>query len=182
MTSFIALLRGVNVGGHAKVAMSDLRGLLEDLGFGDVRTLLQSGNAVFSSDTRASAKLEAQLEKAAEARLGLRPDFFVRSADEWGKIIAENPFGDEARRDPSHVLMMALKSAPDASAVAALQAAVAGPEIIRGHGRELYVTYPAGIGRSKLTSAVIEKKLGTRGTARNWNTVLKLDALARTRT
>lgn len=182
MRTFIALLRGVNVGGQAKVAMSDLRGLLEDLGFGDVRTLLQSGNAVFSGDVRASAKLEVRLEEEAPGRFGLRPYFFVRTADEWADIVAKNPFADEARRDPALLVVMALKTKPDPTAVAALQAAVSGPELIRAHGRELYVTYPAGQGRSKLTNAVIEKKLATRGTARNWNTVLKLDALARART
>jgi uncharacterized protein (DUF1697 family) len=106
----------------------------------------------------------------------------VRSADEWADIVAKNPFADEARRDPAHLVVVALKTKPGASALAALQAAVSGPELIRAHGRELYVRYPAGQGRSKLTNAVIEKKLATRGTARNWNTALKLDALARART
>jgi uncharacterized protein (DUF1697 family) len=179
MSTFVALLRGINVGGQAKVSMADLRGLLEDLGFADVRTVLQSGNAVFSSPARASAKLEALLEEEAPARLGVQPAFFVRSADEWAKIVAANPFAEEAKRDPGRLVMMALKTAPSAPAVAALQAAVSGPEIIRAHGRELYITYPDGQGRSKLTNAVIEKKLATRGTARNWNTVLKLEALAK---
>ena len=180
MTAYIALLRGVNVGGHALVSMSYLRVLLEELGFGSVRTLLQSGNAVFTSKARASAKLETQLEKEVEARIGRHTEVLVRSAGEWEKIVAANPFEDEAKHDPGRLLVMALKSAPSASAVAALQAAVAGPEVVRAHGKELYVSYPDGVGRSKLTNAVIEKKLGTRGTARNWNTVLKLDALART--
>jgi uncharacterized protein (DUF1697 family) len=180
MTVQIALLRGVNVGGHAMVSMAELRGMLEELGFGGAKTLLQSGNAVFTSSARSSAKLETQLEEELEARLGRRTDFFVRSIEEWEKIIAANPFRAEAEHDPGHLHLIALKSAPEASAVAALQAAVTGPEVVRAAGKQLYVTYPDGAGRSKLTNAVIEKKLGTRGTARNWNTVLKLDALART--
>ena len=180
MTVYIALLRGVNVGGNAMVSMTELRGMLDELGLRGAKTLLQSGNAVFVSSARSSAKLETQLEGETQARLGLRTQYFVRTAEEWGKIVAANPFRTEAERDPGHLHVMALKSAPEASAVAALQAAVTGREVVRADGKQLYVTYPDGAGRSKLTNAVIEKKLGTRATGRNWNTVLKLDALART--
>ncbi|MFI5267588.1 MAG: DUF1697 domain-containing protein, partial [Chloroflexota bacterium] len=117
------------------------------------------------------------LEEAAK-RLDLRTDFFVRSVDEWAGVIAGNPFLDEAERDPSHLVVLFLKAAPDASAVEALRAAVVGPEVIRAERRQLYITYPEGIGRSKLTNTLIERKLGTRGTGRNWNTVLKLKELA----
>ena len=95
------------------------------------------------------------------------------------EIIAGNPFRDEAARDPSHLVVMVFKDDVIPSRVDALRAAVAGPEVIRAGGRHAYITYPNGIGRSRLTSVLIEKTLGTRGTARNWNTVLKLDALAR---
>ena len=174
----IALLRGINVGGHATVAMADLRELLTALGFRDVRTLLQSGNAVFSGGKRDAAALESQLEKETSKRLGLRPAFLVRSADEWADVIARNPFPNEAKHDPGHLIVMFLKSTPAASAVEALRAAVTGPEVIHAGARHLYITYPDGMGRSKLTGTSIEKKLGTIGTARNWNTVLKLAALA----
>ncbi len=112
-------------------------------------------------------------------RFDLRIDILIRSAAEWAAVIAVNPFPDEAERDPSHLLVTFLKTAPEAAAVDALRAAVSGPEVVRADGRQLYVVYPAGIGRSKLTHASIESKLRTRGTSRNWNTVLKLDALAR---
>jgi uncharacterized protein (DUF1697 family) len=173
------LLRGINVGGHAKVSMSDLRDVVAALGFKGARTLLQSGNLVFSGGARKGAELESLLEKATLGRLNVRTDFFVRTADEWAGIIARNPFSDEAARDPSHLVVMALKGVPTASAVEALRSAVNGPEVIRAAGRQLYVTYPAGIGRSRLNGTLIEAKLGTRATGRNWNTVLKLDALAR---
>ncbi len=179
MSVHVALLRGINVGGHALVAMADLRALLAELGFGDARTLLQSGNAVFSGRARSGAALETRLEDEAAKRFGgVRPAFFLRSVDEWADMIARNPFPVEARRDPARLVAMFLKAAPVASAVEALRASVAGREVIRVGTRHLYITYPDGQGRSKLTGALIEKKLGIAGTARNWNTVLKLAELA----
>jgi uncharacterized protein (DUF1697 family) len=103
----------------------------------------------------------------------------LRAADEWAAVVAGNPFPEMAARDPSHFLVMFLKRAPAAAAIEALQAAVPGREVIRADGRHAYVTYPDGMGRSRLTTNLIESKLGTRGTGRNWNTVLKLAALSR---
>ena len=177
MSLHIALLRGINVGGHAMLAMADLRELLNTLGFRDARTLLQSGNVVFSGGARGGAPLEAQLEKETLKRLGLRTAYLVRSVDEWADVIARNPFPGEAKRDPGHLVVMFLKAAPEADAVGALSAGISGREVIRADGRHLYITYPDGQGRSKLTGTLIEKKLGTIGTARNWNTVLKVAAL-----
>jgi uncharacterized protein (DUF1697 family) len=178
MTTLIALLRAVNLPGHKPVAMSDLREFAAELGFADVRSILQSGNLVFRSQTRSCARLERTLETEAENHLGLKTDFFVRTAEEWQAVIARNPFREEARRDPSHLLVMSLKDAPEAGAVKALQAAIKGREVVRADGRQAYIVYPDGIGRSKLTSVLIEAKLGTRGTGRNWNTVSKLGVLA----
>lgn len=160
------------------MAMADLRDLLTKLGFADARSLLQSGNLVFRSDRRNPAQLERLLEAEAEKRLGLQTDFFVRSAEEWKELVARNPFRKEAERDPGHLVVLFLKDAPPLEAVKALQAAIKGPEVVRAEGRQAYVVYPIGIGRSRLTHTLIEKKLGTRGTGRNWNTVLKLGALA----
>jgi uncharacterized protein (DUF1697 family) len=178
MTTHIALIRGINVGGHKLVAMSALRDLLTGLGFVDARSLLQSGNLVFRSTAKTGADLERVLELGAAKRLDLHADFVVRTPKEWTPVIARNPFPDKAKHDPSHLLVMFLKSAASAKAVAALQAAITGEEIVHGDGRHLYIVYPAGVGRSRLTNTFIEKTLGVRGTARNWNTVLKLAALA----
>jgi uncharacterized protein (DUF1697 family) len=177
MTIHVALVRGINVGGHKPVAMADLRDLFTRLGFADAQSLLQSGNLVFRSTARAGGPLERLLEAEARKRLGLQADFFVRSAKEWSAIVAHNPFRREAERDPGHLLVMVLKDAPDPKNVKALQAAITGPEIVRAVGRQAYITYPDGVGRSRLTNALIEKTLGTRGTGRNWNTVIKLEAL-----
>ena len=178
MTIYIALIRGINVGGHKAVAMSDLRDLLAGVGFDGARSLLQSGNLIFRSDAQTGAGLERLLETEAGKRMGLHADFFIRSAKEWREVVARNPFRKEAERDPGHLVVMFLKAAPKANDVKEVQAAIVGPEIVRADGRHLYIVYPAGIGKSRLTNAVIEKKLGIRGTARNWNTVLKLNALA----
>jgi uncharacterized protein (DUF1697 family) len=177
LTTHVALLRAINVGGRKPVAMADLRDLLAGLGFADGRSLLQSGNLVFRS-SRSGAPLERLLEAEAETRLGLETDFFVRTAAEWEEIMAHNPFPREAERDPSHLLTLFLKDATGPAALKALQAAITGPEVVRAWGRQAYIVYPDGIGRSRLTNALIERKLGTRATGRNWNTVLKLGALA----
>jgi uncharacterized protein (DUF1697 family) len=177
LTIHIGLLRAVNLAGHNNVSMADLRGLLTELGLKDGRSLLQSGNLVFLSDVRTSTELESLLEHAAEKRLGLRTDFFVRTAAEWKAIIADNPFPEEAERDPSHLLVMFLRKTPNRENVTALQRAITGREALRTKGPHAYMIYPDGIGRSRLTNALIEKMLGTRGTGRNWNTVLKLGAL-----
>src|SRR5207249_1907885 len=100
-------------------------------------------------------------------------------AEEWDEVVAGNPFRDEAKRDPSRLLVMFMKGAPDARSVKALQAAIDGPELVRASGRHAYIVYPTGIGRSRLTGALVEKTLGGRGTLRNWNTVLKLREAAR---
>ncbi len=159
--------------------MSDLRDLLTKLGFEDVQSLLQSGNLVFKTDGGTGASLEANLETETLKGLGLKTAFFVRTAREMDAIIAGNPFPAEAKRDPSHLLVVFLKEAPKANAIEALRAAINGPELVQANGRQAYIVYPAGIGRSRLTNAVIEAKLSTQGTGRNWNTVLKLTAFAK---
>jgi len=175
--SRIALLRAVNLAGVNVVGMADLREFMTSLGLENVTTLLQSGNVVFRSDAAAD-RLEQQLERASEKRFGARIEFFVRTAAEWKAMIAANPFPQEAKADPAHLIAGVLKTAPTAAMVKALQEAIKGREVVRAKGRCAYIVYPDGIGRSKLTSALIEKTLGTRGTGRNWNTVLKLAALA----
>jgi uncharacterized protein (DUF1697 family) len=178
MPMHIALLRGINVGGRNMIAMSDLRNFLGALGFVGAKSLLQSGNLVFESK-RTGAALERLLEAETKKRLDVSVDYFVRSAAEWEIIISRNPFPGEALLDPSHLLVMLLKNEPEAADAEALQAALKGPETVRADGKQLYMVYPEGIARSKLTNTLIEKKLKSRGTARNWNTVLKLAALTR---
>ena len=172
--TYIGLLRAVNLAGYNKVGMADLRDLIAGLGFEDVQTLLQSGNVVFRGPTRTTGDLERLIESEAEKRLRLATDVLVRSEKEWGVLIAANPFPKEAVSDPSHLLAVVLKDRLARDREKTLQQAITGREVVRVEGRCAYIVYPDGIGRSRLTSALIEKHLGTRGTARNWNTVLKL--------
>jgi len=171
---FVGLLRGINVGGNKAVSMAALRELMEGMGFCDVKTLLQSGNVVFSDATQAAEKLERQVETALTKKLAVEADVLIRTADDWSKLIDANPFQAMAESDPSHLVLVCLKSSPTSDAVQALRAAIKGREEIQVIGRELYVTYVEGIGTSKLTNTVIEKHLRIRGTGRNWNTVLKI--------
>jgi uncharacterized protein (DUF1697 family) len=168
MPVYIVLLRGINVGGNKKVAMSDLRDLAARLGFDDAKTILQSGNLVI----RGKKKATSAIEKVFRANLDC--EVFVRTVDEWKAIVANNPFTKEAKDDPGHALVMCLRDVPDSRAVQALRAAIVGREVVEVRGREAYFVYPDGVGTSKLTHALIEKKLGVQGTARNWNTTVKL--------
>ena len=167
----------MNLGAHGKVAMTDLRRLLDDLGMENPRTLLQTGNLVFQSPSAVESELETLLETETHRRLGLRTDFLARGIKEWTSVIVGNPFPQQAEQDPSHLVVVFLKCTPGDDSVRDL-AANSMPEQVSAWGRHLFATYPEGIGRSRLTMALIERKLGCRGTARNWNTVLKLAALA----
>jgi uncharacterized protein (DUF1697 family) len=176
MTVHIALLRAVNLAGSSSVAMSDLRSVMAGLGF-EAKTLLQSGNLVFDAGAQKAAALERLIETELAEKLSLKTEIFVRSRKEWRALIAANPFPKEAQADPGHLVLIALRDKAKPADVKALQAAIKGRETVAAAGRVLYAVYPDGIGRSKLTMAAIEKALGTRGTGRNWNTVLKIAAL-----
>jgi len=177
MTQFVALLRAVNVAGRS-VAMADVRALLGELRFTGIQTLLQSGNVIFRASSGGSApqagSLEKKLEKELARAFGLDIDVFVRSADDIAAVLARNSFSAEAASDPGRLVVFFMNEAPLAAAVAAAQSAIAGRETMRADGKHLYVYYPDGQGTTKLTNAVLERRLGVRGTARNWNTVRRI--------
>jgi uncharacterized protein (DUF1697 family) len=172
---YAALLRGVNVGGKM-VSMAALRDLAAKLGLDDPRTLLQSGNLVFGSRAGA-AKLESLLEAETKKRLGVETRYLLRTAEEWKALVAANPYPAAAKTDPAHLAVLFLRDAPTAKQVELLQAAIVGRETVRAAGKQAYIVYPDGMGESKLSLPKIEKALATTGTARNWNTVLKIGAL-----
>lgn len=174
---YAALLRGINVGGNKKVPMADLRAMTARLGFDDPKTLLQSGNLVFSAKSQPMTKLEQLLEAATKKHIGVECSYLLRSADEWQKIIAANPFKAEAKSDPSHFAVTFCREAPTPAALTALQSEVRGKEKFEVVGRELFAWYPDGMGTSKLALALSKNRLGTICTARNWNTVMKVSAL-----
>ncbi len=174
MARFVALFRAVNLVSHNRVAMADLRQLFDDLSMTNVRTVVQTGNVLFDTKAVSTGSLEALVEAATASTLALTTDVMVRTRETIEQLVATNPFPLEAANDPGHLVVMFLKKAPPAAAVAALRAAIKGRETVQAVGAHLFTVYPDGIGTSKLTTAVIERALGTRATGRNWNTMLKL--------
>jgi uncharacterized protein (DUF1697 family) len=166
----VVLLRGVNVGAHHRIAMSELRGLLEDLGCGEVRTHLQSGNAVVDWN-RTAADLEAAAA-AALARRGLPVAVMVRTADELARVVADSPW---TGLDPTLFHVAFLSGDPDPAGVAAIDHDALLPERVVVGERVLYLDHAEGVHRSRGLSRL---RLGVEATARNWRTVTALDALA----
>lgn len=178
MPTAIALIRGINVGGKNSLPMEQLRELCEGAGLKDARTYIQSGNVVFRANAREIAAAAGKLEDAIEADRGFRPSVVVRSRDEWAATIEANPFASRAKSDPSKLLIMFLREKPAAGAAKAIDAVKRGDEQLRLIGRELFIDFPIGIGKSKLAIAAVEKALGVPATGRNWNTTVKLLTMA----
>jgi uncharacterized protein (DUF1697 family) len=172
----IAMLRGVNVGGHQKLNMAALKTLCTGLGLQDVQTYIQSGNIVFRAD--GGEALAHRLEDGIERSFGFRPAVVIRTAAELRKVIAKNPFADRAGIDPSRLLVVFLANAPARQAKEQVLALRCEPEELRMHGRELYIYYPDGMARPKIPLVRIEKLLRCASTGRNWNTVNKLLGMA----
>ncbi len=173
----MALLRAVNVAKTGTLRMADLQRTVEALGFGAVRTWLQSGNVTFESRAADPARLERALERKLSAEVGVTTDFFVRRRAEWRRVLDGNPFPEEAADDPAHVTVLVLKRPPTRSAWTALAAAVPGRERVVPADGHAYIYFRDGIGTSRLTTALLERTLGVRGTIRNWNTVRTLGEL-----
>ncbi len=174
---YIALLRAINVGGNSTIKMAELRALGERLGFAAVKTLLQSGNLIFEAGETDTQALEQRWEQAVAETFGVPAAFMIRTTPQWRALIDANPFPAEAGTDPAHLLALACKQDITEASVEALRAAIVGPERIAAGERCLYAHYPEGIGRSKLTVKLIERRLGTLVTGRNWNTVLSLESV-----
>jgi uncharacterized protein (DUF1697 family) len=176
MARLIALLRGVNLASRNRVAMADLRRLMGELGYEDARTLLQSGNVVFTADEEPDAAAR-RIERAIAAELGLDIGVLVRTRDELARVVERNPLRESATEGKWYMVVF-LSAEPDRAALAAIDAAGFEPEVFAADGREIYVWFPAGVQKARLTHAFWEKRLGVTATARNWNTVEKLLALA----
>ena len=171
----VALLRAVNVGGR-KLPMAALRALCEDLGWDEVATYIQSGNIVFEAAGKPET-LAAALEKAIAERFGLDVPVIVRTADQWAKYPAANPFPEAARDGPNRLMLLLSKRPPASDAAAKLQQRAADGEKLERSGDALWIHYPAGAGRSKLSPSLIDRLVGSPATARNYRTVLKLQEM-----
>ena len=172
MARLIGLVRGINVGGSNVVKMADLRAFLEHIGANDPKTLHQSGNFTFEAGKRSAKEWQALLGEEAPGHLGLNVVWYVRTGADWARLLAENPFQEQAVNDPRLLHAIFFDKVPTAKSVSDLE--YSGPEQIAVGKQALYVTYPEGAGRSRLSANSSWKKLTATGTARNWNTVLKL--------
>jgi uncharacterized protein (DUF1697 family) len=173
---YAALLRGINVGGNKKVAMAQLRELLADLGYTDVVTYLQSGNAVFTSPAADPQALGSAIADGITERFGMSVSVVIRTGAELAAALSSSPLPGEPE-NPSRFFVAFLAGAPAASNIQAIEAESFGPDQVWVSGREAYLWCPNGAADTKLTNVFLEKRLGVTATSRNWNTVTKLVSL-----
>lgn len=174
MPVLICMLRGVNIAGHNKIKMDVLRDMCVSLKCDAPQTLLQSGNVVFRSSNKNVAQLAKLLGTAIEKKLGFRPEVLLRTVPELREVIARNPFAKRSGIDPSKLVVTFLGSELDAKGGKELLAMDIAPEEMHVLGRELYIYFPNGQARPKISWPRVEKILGPAFTSRNWNTVTKL--------
>lgn len=174
----MALLRAVNLGSRNQVSMPKLRTALETAGFADVRTYVQSGNVVAASRHRKPDAVARAITTVIRTEFGLDVPVVVRTYDELTGVVAANPFPQAAKERPKQLSVTFLEAEPDAAKVEALLAGEATADTCRVIGRELYVDYLGGMAGTRLTPQYFESRLGVRGTARNWRTVLAITEMA----
>ena len=175
MTTFIVLLRAVNVGGHNRVSMPKLKAGLTKAGYQGVRTYINSGNVVLQG-TGPAAAVEREVEALLAKRFKVEVPVLVRTAEQWAKHAAANPFPDA----PGNILYLGLsKSKPKSDAMPSLQKYAAPDDRLKVVGEGLWIAFSTGAGKSKVTPTVLDKAMGSPVTMRNWNTVQKLDEMGR---
>jgi uncharacterized protein (DUF1697 family) len=172
--TYVALLRGINLGGHKIVKMDQLRKAFEELGFEDVKTYIQSGNVVFKAPTRAPENLVKRIEEKVMRQFGFPVPVVVKTADEIGEVIRNNPLVKEKGIDLSKLHVTFLSCAPEKSALKMLDAMAAAPDQFRCSGQAVYLHCQNGYHETKLSNNVLEKMLKVGTTTRNWKTVNQL--------
>jgi uncharacterized protein (DUF1697 family) len=178
MPVLISMLRAVNVGGHGKIKMDALRALYTSLKFENPQTYLQSGNVIFRTNERDLNLVANRIQSAILKKFACRTDIILRTTAELRSVIAMNPFAKRSNIEPSKLLVAFLAGDPGDAPRKALQDQKFAPEELHVSGRELYVYFPDGMGKSKLPWPRIYKILNTAGTGRNWNSVTKILAIA----
>jgi uncharacterized protein (DUF1697 family) len=172
------MLRGVNVGGRNMIKMDALKALCVSLKLKDPQTYVQSGNVIFNSAEKDLAKLAKRLQDAIEKAHGFRPGVMLRTAAELRQVVARNPFAKRSGIEPGKLIVNFLATNPGKEAREKAMAIKIGPEEMHLIGREAYIYFPSGQGRSKFPWASIERTLGTSATGRNWNSVTKMLEIA----
>lgn len=170
MPTGIAFIRGINVGGKNALPMATLRAICKGAGLENVATYIQSGNAAFTAPARTFARAAKAMEDGIEQEQGFRPRVVTRTLDDLRTVASAVPF----QAEPAKLLVMFLTDHPAAAAKRALDQIKLHPERLMLIGREIFIHFPVGIGRSKLQMAAVEKAAGVPGTCRNWNTVMKM--------
>jgi uncharacterized protein (DUF1697 family) len=178
MAVIISLLRAVNVTGHNMVKMDALRELYESLGLRDAQTYVQSGNVVFRTNAKDLVRLQKRIEDGIEQSFGFRTSVVLRSSAELKDVIRRNPFAKRSGIEPNKLVVSFLAGEPGSEPKQKIVQIKVGPEEMYLDGRELYIHYAGGMGKSKLSPALLERTLKVSGTARNWNTVTKLLEMA----
>lgn len=176
MARFAALLRGINVSGANRIPMAELRTCCSSLGWDGVETYIQSGNVVFAAEGSAP-ELEARLEEEIETRFGLAIPVIVRSAAEWPKLVAGNPFPEAAASEPSRLMLLLSKRPPAKDAAETIQERAKAGERVARAGDALWIHYPQGAGTSKLSPSLVDRLVSSPTTSRNYRTVLKLQEM-----
>jgi uncharacterized protein (DUF1697 family) len=178
MPVLISMLRGINVGGHAKIKMDALRKLYVSLKLQNPQTYIQSGNVIFKTDERNLDLIAKRIQQAIEKKFACRPEIILRTADELRAVIAKNPFAKRADAEPGKLLVSFLAADPGGQARKDLRDQGFRPEELHAIGREVYIYFPNGMGKSKLPWSRLDKILHTPGTGRNWNSINKILIIA----
>jgi len=168
-----AMLRGINLG-KRQLKSAELKAVVEEMGFTEVKTILASGNVVFEAGDAKPEALECDLHTALEKATGLKSEVFVRNRAELAELVENNPFPDEARERPSFLVVSFHRDPVDAAAIERVAQSYDGPERMVVIGRELITDFPDGQGRSNLIPVMQKARLSQANTGRNWNTVRKL--------
>jgi uncharacterized protein (DUF1697 family) len=179
MPTYVAMLRGINVGPGKIVKMERLRASFEALGFGGVRTYVQSGNVIFESEQKSPTESSNKIEEKIQHTFGFRVPVLVKTSKEMAQIVSDNPLVKEKGIDHSKLHVTFLSDAPPKTAVKVLEPLATGREQFRILNREIYLYCPDGYGNTKLSNNAIEKKLSVVATTRNWRTVNTLVEMCR---
>jgi uncharacterized protein (DUF1697 family) len=171
MPILISMLRGVNLGQHNRIKMEELRAMYASLKLEDPRTYVQSGNVIFRTKKKNSPQLAKKIQSAIQKKFGCSPEVVLRTAEEMRRAVTANPFPAQTQVEPDKVLVTFLSAEPPGQVATNLDKFKDLPEKLQLRGRELYIYFPHGAGRSKLPWSTVDKLLQVTGTARNWNSV-----------
>lgn len=178
--TYIALLRGINVSGHKKIKMSELKTMFEMLGCSNVQTYIQSGNVVFESEN--PKELESKISAKIQEVFGFEVSVLCRTAEEMEAVITRNPYAETTGFEAEKLYVTFLQETPSEEKLTALQTLTFEPEIYSVSGREIYVYCTNGYGKTKLDNSIFERKLKVKATTRNWRTINKLIEMSQAKT